>query len=86
MQTAGGVRQQHGHEAIEDFRDMSDCNSRHAANTARHRKFTAHRVEERGAPLPRPGNSGLLAHARHQIGDDQRDAQHDRESHEVLRI
>ena len=49
-------------------------------------QLAAHRIQERGAPLARAGDAGLLAHARHQVRDHERDDQHDGEGHDVLHV
>ena len=53
--------------AIEHLGDVPDRDARHAADAARRRKFPAHRIQQRGAPLARAGDTGLLPHARHQL-------------------
>ena len=80
------VGQQHDALALKHLGDVLDGEPRHAVAVARRGELAAHRVEQRRAPLARAGDARLLAHARHQRRDDERNDQHDGERQQVLHV
>ena len=86
VQPAGGIRQQDDRLAAEHLGDVADRDPTHVGGAAGGGELTAHRIQQRRAPFARTGDPGLLAYARHQRGDDQRDQQHHRKGDQVLGV
>ena len=79
-------RQQHHGLALEHLGDVPYGHARHAGTAARGGELAAHGVKQRGAPLARARHARLLAHARGESGDHQRNGQHRAESHQILHV
>ena len=65
---------------------MLDGDARQVVEGASGGELPAHGIEKRGAPLARSRNPRLGADVCHQIGDDQREYEHDGEGNEVFQV
>ena len=86
LQAPARVRQQHGGAAGEGLGDVLDGEARQVVEGASGGKLPAHGVQERGAPLARARHPRLGADVGHQVGDDEREHEHDDEGDEVFQI